>query len=149
MFKYILLRNKTDSDSSESITVLNRRITAWFELDTSVLSDTLPHYSAVQPKQTLSCSDFRKESILDSYSGSALYFLHFVHSIIRGLAVAAQAPLIFCQNSSHPTASSFLFAQITEHISEGFLNTSWKLIYSPDGLSAQISFPLLASLLPY
>lgn len=59
----------------------------------------------------------------------------------RGLAVVAQWPLFFCQSLTHSIGSdSSLLPDNNRKHFLGLLNTSWRLIYSPDGLSTLIHF---------
>ena len=58
-----------------------------------------------------------------------------------GFAVVAQWPMLLCQSPSHSNGSDppLLPDNDRKHFS-GLLNTSWRLIYSPDGLSTLIHF---------
>lgn len=71
----------------------------------------------------------------------AAFVFYFIPLLGGGLAVVAQWPLFFCQSLSHSIGSDspLLPDNDRKHFS-GLLNTSWRLIYSPDGLSTQIHF---------
>lgn len=71
-------------------------------------------------------------------------FCSVLYSILEecgevGLSLVAQWPLIFCQSSSHLIGSDYPVDNNGKHFS-GALNTSGRLIYSPDGLSTLIHF---------